>query len=177
MAFQVGPDTVVHFSYSLSDADGELCEASEEELSFLFGYGQLAPVLEAAFDGLFPGEERVLTLEPEAAFGPRDEQAVVEFDRADFGPDVRPGDEFVVDHDSGDVSALTVLDVFDDRVVVDTNHPLAGQRVSLRVRVEAVRPATSVELSLAAEELESQERAFPSLLPSARLVRRPSEQP
>ncbi len=173
--YQVGPDTVVHFSYRLFDEEQELVEGEDENvLSFLFGYGQLTPALEDALVGMQPGQQKRVKLPPERAFGPRDAEAVIEVDRTELPDDLSLGDEFRADGEGGQVVTLVVLDMDDERVVLDTNHPLAGQTVTLEVRVEAVRPALAQEIEEAIELLEARQTSATSLLPAAGLLRRPS---
>ncbi|HEX2732979.1 MAG TPA: FKBP-type peptidyl-prolyl cis-trans isomerase [Polyangiaceae bacterium] len=173
--FQVGPDTVVHFSYRLYDGEGELVEGSSDAaVSFLFGYGQLAPALESALGGLHRGDSKRIKLRARDAFGERDPQKVLELDRSEFPPDIAPGDEFDAEDDQGDSVTLVVLDVDAERVVVDANHPLAGQSVELEVQIEAVRPALAAEISEASELLDASRGQAQGLLPATRLLRRPS---
>jgi FKBP-type peptidyl-prolyl cis-trans isomerase SlyD len=170
---RVGPDTVVHFSYWLFDEDGELVERSESPpLSFLFGYGQVNPVLEGCLEGLAAGEQRRVKL-PKDAFGSRDPSAIIEVARQELPVGAAVGDEFEADHDELGPVSLKVLDLDDERAVLDGNHPLAGQAALVEVRVEAVRPATSAELHLAQEDLETRAMAPECLLPGSRLVQRP----
>jgi FKBP-type peptidyl-prolyl cis-trans isomerase SlyD len=172
----VGPDTVVHFSYRLYDGEGEFVEGSEDAaLSFLYGYGQLAPVLEHALGGMLPGQSKRIRLEAKDAFGSRDPERILELDRAEFPEGVAVGDEYDADHDSGESLTLVILDVDDERVVADTNHPLAGQDVELDVTVQAVRPALADELQEAITLLEAAPEGAQGLLPAARLLRRPSQ--
>jgi FKBP-type peptidyl-prolyl cis-trans isomerase SlyD len=172
----VGPDTIVHFSYRLYDGEGEFVEGSDAAaLSFMFGYGQLAPVLEAALAGMAPGQSKRVRLGPKDAFGDRDPERILELDRADFPAGIAAGDEYDAEHESGEDLTLVVLEVDDERVVVDTNHPLAGQHVELDVTVEAVRPALADEISEAITLLEAAPEGAQGLLPAARLLRRPSQ--
>lgn len=165
----------MHFTYALFDEDGELVESSgTSELSFLCGYGQLAGALESALTGLEPGGRKRVSLRPEDAFGGRDAEAIIEVDRGDFPDGVEPGDEFQADSEDGGVVTLTVVDVDAERVVLDTNHPLAGQKVSIELEVRAVRPALEQEIQEAVELLESGRAGASSLLPAAGLLRRPS---
>jgi FKBP-type peptidyl-prolyl cis-trans isomerase SlyD len=172
-SFQVGPGTVVHVSYQLFDAEGELVETSEGELelAFLFGYGQLAPALEQALAGARVGEERRLKLTPRQAFGERDPEQILHVERAEFPPELAVGDEFEAEDESGDSRSLVVLEVTEDTVVLDSNHPLAGQAVTVSLQVEAVRPARGDEISAAEIALESLGFDGESLLPASRLVR------
>jgi len=180
-SFQIGPGIVASLDYALFDAEGELVEASEPDapLVLLVGYGEAAPALEHALEGLSRGESREITLSPEDAFGPRDPEAIIEVDRAELPPDVQPGDEFAAERDDGTGAAvLKVLEVTEDVVVVDTNHPLAGQRVKLRIAVRAVRPAAAEELARATERLTRGDGVSPApLLPAERLLRRGRGEP
>lgn len=175
--YQVGPGMVVALSYVLFDAEGERVEQSEPSapLELLIGYGDAAEALEQGIQGLGVGEQREITLTPEAAFGERSLDAIIEVDRADLPADVVPGDEYAADREDGDGSVLLkVLEVLDDIVVLDTNHPLAGQRVRLSVGIQALRPATPQELERAAERLLREEEAADvgPLLPAERLLKR-----
>jgi FKBP-type peptidyl-prolyl cis-trans isomerase SlyD len=176
---QIGPGIVAALAYELFDAEGELVEASEAgaPLVLLFGYGDAVPALEHALQGLGEGDTREVVLPPEQAFGARDPEAIIEVDRAEFPPDVAAGDELEADREDGRGAVpLKVIEVLDDIVVLDTNHPLAGQRVKLLVVVEAVRPATPEEIEEASERLlQDRPGAAPHpgpLLPAERLLRR-----
>lgn len=173
---QVGPGMVVHVRYRLFDGEGEIAEESDPELplSFLFGYGQLSPELEQGLEGMLAGESRRIHLPTEAAFGPRNPEAIIEVDRAELPPDAQVGDEFEADNEHGEVVSLVVLEVLEDHVVLDGNHPLAGQPVELEILVEAVRPASELEIALAEEELQANDCTAPDLLPGSRLLQRPT---
>lgn len=175
--FQVGPDTQVSIRYSVFDADGELVDTSS--LDAVFGYGELLPAVEQAIQGLREGDERTLELSPEQAYGYRDPRAIIEVDREDFPPDVASGDRFEAESESGGVVLLHVLEVLDDAVVLDTNHPLAGQKVRMELQIASVRPATADEIEQAVLRLERQQagdgpEGEPGLVSPGRLLQGPS---
>jgi FKBP-type peptidyl-prolyl cis-trans isomerase 2 len=185
--FQVGPDTLVEISCSVFDAEGECVEPSDGEatLAFVVGYGQLPAKLENALFGALPGQSRRVRLSAREAFGPRDPEAIIEVDRAEFADDITPGDEFEAEHESGETVVLKVLEVNEEFVTLDTNHPLSGQAVELELFVHDVRPASSRELAEAQDELdaamaaaeaddEAAETQMSSVLPVERLLRRGS---
>jgi FKBP-type peptidyl-prolyl cis-trans isomerase SlyD len=153
---RVGPGTWVSLAYSLYDAEGEELDHSPEDapLQALVGYGQLLPALEQAIEGLSAGQARSLRLLPEQAFGERDPRRVIEIDRGEFPDDVEAGDHYEMENQAGKLLVFRVLEVSGDSVRLDTNHPLAGQRVRVELRVCAVRPATADELSLAEQRLQ-----------------------
>lgn len=172
--YQAGPGMVVTFRYELCDAEGEVVEASEKgaPLELLLGYGEAAPALERALEGLTPGRRREISLDPEEGFGPRDPNGFIEVDASDLPAGLAPGDELVADRDGGGSVPLKVVEVLPDAVVLDTNHPLAGQRVVLRVVVEGVKPASPDRIVEAAGRLEAHPPAEGHLLPAERLLRR-----
>jgi FKBP-type peptidyl-prolyl cis-trans isomerase SlyD len=153
--FQVGPDTFVTLSYSVFDAEGDVV-ADQSQLSCVFGRGQLLPAIEHVLDGMSAGERRTLTLKARDAYGKRDPKAVIEVDRDEFPEDVAPGDRFEMENEAGGLLVLQVLDVGPDSVVVDLNHPLAGQDIRVELHVHEVRPATTSELAEAESMLEEQ---------------------
>jgi FKBP-type peptidyl-prolyl cis-trans isomerase SlyD len=157
--FQAGPDTVVSIAYAVYDAEGERVDASEQPLDVVFGMGQLLPELEQAIEGLSAGDTRSVRLRPEQAYGRRDPTALMEVERSDFPDDVAPGDRYEAETPEGDTIVLRVLEVTDDAVVIDTNHPLADQTVRFELQVVAVRPASAAELRAAAERLEAENQA------------------
>jgi FKBP-type peptidyl-prolyl cis-trans isomerase SlyD len=165
----------VSFRYALFNAEGELVEeaATDAAVTVLLGYGDAAPALERALSGLSAGDEREVILDPDEAFGRRDPEAVIEVDRAEFPDDIVAGDELTADSEGGGAVTLKVLEILDDIVVLDTNHPLAGQRVRLKLSVDAVRAASAEELSQAEGRLaRPEEPASEPLLPVERLLRR-----
>lgn len=169
----MGPGMHVRLAYRVFDAEQELVDESDPAapLAVIAGYGQLLPALERALDGRAAGDTCSVTLEPREAYGRRDPGALIEVDREDFPPDVAPGDRFEAEHADGGIVVLQVIDVLDDAVVIDTNHPLAGQRVRYELDVLGVRPATAEELDGAARRLaEAPDRPAEGLIPPERLL-------
>lgn len=155
----IAPDTVVTLSYVLYDERGEAVDRvgkETEPLSYVHGYAQLVPGLERQIAGLTAGARGAFEVDAEEAFGERDDDAIFEVDKSDF-PDageVVAGDEFMAEGPDGEPIAMRVLEVHDDAFVVDTNHPLAGQRVRFEIEVTSVRPAREDEIAAAQAELE-----------------------
>jgi FKBP-type peptidyl-prolyl cis-trans isomerase SlyD len=169
--FQVGPETLVSLRYAVFDAEGEAVDAPEEPVEVVFGMGQLLPGLEQAIEGLSPGDKKSIELAPEQAYGRRDPTALIEVDRDEFPEDVAAGDRFEAETEQGELVILRVLEVLDDAVVVDTNHPLADQTVRFDLEIMGVRPATEAEIQAAAARLQAEESADPELIPPGRLLR------
>ncbi len=158
--FTIQPNAHVTLDYELRDEDGDLIDASEgeggEPIRYVHGYGMLVPGLEAALVGLRGGDERDVVVPADSGYGEYDDSLVLEIERARF-PDPRAvevGDEFVAESPDGDEIAMNVVEVHDDRIVVDANHPLAGMTLRYSVRVVDVRPATDAEIERAASDLD-----------------------
>jgi FKBP-type peptidyl-prolyl cis-trans isomerase SlyD len=147
--FRVGPSMHVQFDYRVRDAEGELVGSDPERLEAIFGAGQLLPAVELAVDGLGVGETKQLKLHARDAYGQRNPDAVLEVDRSEFPRDVAEGDFFEVENADQGLLVLRVLEVGEDYVIVDLNHPLAGQDLDVQISVLDVRPATQEELELA----------------------------
>lgn len=169
MTAQAAPGVWVTLRYRATDAEGEL--VADETVERLFGYGQLLPAVEQAVDGLRVGGSRNVRLGPEQAFGKRDPSAVLEVERSEFPSDVAPGDRFEAEDADGAPVVLTVLDVDDERIVLDQNHPLAGQRIELMVELLAARVASEAELGAAAAALSRGFSEETGLISPARLLR------
>ena len=156
----IQPNSHVTLDYVLRGDDGDLLDASEgedgEPMEYVHGYGMIVPGLEAALVGLKVGDEREVVVPAEAGYGERDEELVLEIDREEF-PDpkaVAVGDEFVAESPDGDEIAMAVVEVKDEVVVVDANHPLAGMTLHYQVKVRQVREATEQEIEEAASDLD-----------------------
>ncbi len=169
MTEQAAPGVWVTLQYEVRDAEGEL--VAEETVERLVGYGQLLPAIERGVEGLEVGGRRTITLRPEEAFGRRDPKAIIDVSREDFPDDVAPGDRFEAEDAEGRPVLLSVLDVDEERVVLDQNHPLAGQRVEVRLAVVGSRLATEQELEQAAAALSSGLAPTPGLIAPETLLR------
>jgi len=170
---------VLRLAYEVFDGDGERADGSDpaEPLEIVYGFGELLAGVERALEGMSAGQSKSVVLRPRDAYGPRRRDAMLEVDRSEFPPGVEPGDRFEAENDEGGVLVLKVLDVDDERVVLDTNHPLAGQNVRFELRVLDVRPATSEESAQAEARLRAEPDPGASrvgvLLPPERLIRDP----
>lgn len=152
----VGPGTVVTLSYEIHSRDGHPIEGgSKASFDWVFGRDPLLPGVERRLEGLRAGDRVSLRLRPEEAFGYGDPSAIIEVDRAEFPAGVAPGDRFEAENERGEIVVLKLLEVGPDRVVADTNHPLAGQELRLELHIHAVRPASIGELKRGAEVLDS----------------------
>lgn len=140
--------SVVTFSYTLRDEEGEVIDTSEEPVSYLHGYGEIIPGLENALEGAEPGDHEEVVVPPSEGYGEPDPEAILTLpsDSIPEGMHVEPGMDVVGETDEG-IVRLTVREVNDDGIVVDANHPLAGKTLHFDVDVLDVHPASKEELA------------------------------
>ncbi|MCH4561773.1 peptidylprolyl isomerase [Halomonas sp. EGI 63088] len=146
----IAPQRVVTLHYVLSDTDGNVLDdsrARQTPLEYLHGHHNIVAGLERALDGQIEGAELSVTLMPAEAYGLRNEALVREVGRSAFPvDDLAPGMRFQTPGDDGP-QVVTVVEVRDDTVLVDSNHPLAGHTLRYRLEVLDVREATRAELA------------------------------
>lgn len=147
----VADDLVVSLDYTLTLSDGEIYDSSSETgpLEFLQGQGQIIPGLEEALYGMAVGDEKDVVVTPDYAYGEYDPEAIQTLPREIFPPEmeIEPGMAIdLYDEDADEEIEAYVAEVQRDAVVVDFNHPLAGETLSFHVKVVDLRPATPDEL-------------------------------
>ncbi len=146
---RIHPGCIVALEYSVRLTDGRVVESSagKAPLEYLQGAGQILPALEKRLEGLEEGDRRQFVFQPDEAFGQRQDENVVSLPKAAFPSDVelKPGARLAARNSSGQQLTLTVQEIRGDTVVVDFNHPLAGQTLFFTVSIRGVRPASDDE--------------------------------
>lgn len=147
----IAKDTVVTLTYQLTTPDGELLEEATDAAPAVYlhgGYDGIFPKVEAALEGQGAGAELDLALEPEDAFGEYDAELVRVEPAELFPSEVHVGMQLEGSSEDGrQVMLYTVTDVAEGKVVVDGNHPLAGQSLRLKCVVGEVRAALPEEVA------------------------------
>ncbi|ABN60744.1 peptidylprolyl isomerase [Shewanella baltica] len=142
--------SAVTIHYRLSDQEGRLLEDSfdSEPMLYLHGTENLIPGLEAALDGKTKGEKLDVTISAEEAYGPYHDGLRQAVPLEAFGDieDIVPGMRFIAETEMGQ-RPVQVMEVKDDVVIVDGNHPLAGQSLNFSVEIVDVREASAEEIA------------------------------
>lgn len=143
-------NVVVSLHYTLTGCEGQQLDSSEgvDPLTYMHGTGSLLPGLEQALEGHNVGDRVNVTLEPEQAYGEHFTELVQEMDLAAFGgQDLSVGMMFKAKDKNDQSQAIRVVEIHQNRVIVDANHPLAGQVLTFDVGVVAIRAPTENELA------------------------------
>ncbi|MEJ7138843.1 FKBP-type peptidyl-prolyl cis-trans isomerase [Amphibiibacter pelophylacis] len=145
---------VVTLSWRMTDASNEAladCDTPREVL--LADDGPLLPALQQVLVGQTAGFETRVQLEPHQAFGDYDAQGVCIESRTLFAGDIEAGQQ-LRGLPEGHISSgmpldalYTITEIYDEHVVLDANHPLAGMALRFDLKVHAVREATDADLS------------------------------
>jgi len=135
-----GSQITMHFSLILSDGTEAASTFGDEPTTFVMGEGALSEGLELCLYGLVAGDEQSLTLEPDQAFGPRDESKIHPMPRSNFDADMELEPGLVIGFTTPDGQELAgiVLEIQEQEVLIDFNHPLAGNEVVFKVEILAV---------------------------------------
>ncbi len=141
-ATMIGPDSEVLMHFTLRMEGGMVVESSRESepLQFRMGDGSLVSGLERALYGLRRGSVQTLEIEPQDAFGFPDPANVHALSIHDFPHDMSLEAGLIVNFTTptGDELPGTVVEVDDEQVLVDFNHPLCGHAISFEVEILAV---------------------------------------
>jgi len=139
-----------------TEGELELMEraTSEQPLSFIYGVGMMLPKFEENVFGLAIGDKFDFTIENEDAYGPYEDENVLDLDRSIFEIDGKLDEEVVfegnvvplMDNEGHRINAQ-VVEVTDTHVKVDLNHPLAGETLHFKGSILEVREASEKELA------------------------------
>ena len=145
--------------YDLNVGEGderELMERASVEvpLKFIFGMGMMIPAFEKGLEGLEEGDTFEFSIEPAEAYGEYIEENVVDLPKSIFEVDGKFDSEMIqegntvpmMDADGNRMNG-SVLEVKKDVVVMDFNHPLAGETLHFNGKVIDVHEATAQEIA------------------------------
>jgi FKBP-type peptidyl-prolyl cis-trans isomerase SlyD len=144
-------ERVVTMHYHLTNADGQVIESSRgsDPLTYLHGAGTLLASLERALTGLDVGATTTVELAPAEAYGEHDATKIEALPRSAFArvPNLAVGMRLEGQDDHGQTVIVRVMEMREDTVVIDANHPLAGETLTFAIEVLAIRQATADELT------------------------------
>lgn len=142
---QAGNRVKVHYTgrlddgtvFDSSECSDEACGCDHGPLEFTVGGGEVIPGFDQGVTGLAVGESKTIHIPAEQAYGERNEDMVVVVPRSDLPPDMKPevGQQLEVTQEDGQVFQVRVIDVTDDTITIDANHPLAGQALNFDIRL------------------------------------------
>ena len=144
-------DMVVSLNYTLTLESGEEIDRSEPgaPLEYLHGHANIIPGLENELAGHKTGDQKDVIVKPEEAYGEFDEDGFFAIDRNLFPDDFEVEIGMLLhlkDDESNEETEAFVHEIKDDEIILDRNHPLAGETLYFKVEIVDIRPATAVEI-------------------------------
>jgi len=127
----------VAFKLQLRDGREANLPGNRSPMQFRIGYGQVLPALEAGILGMALNDTRQIVLSPDQGFGKRSEPQTRTIPRSELPPNLSlfSGKRLRMRRKDGQTRIVYVTAVEDDHVVVDLNHPLAGEELNFTVKV------------------------------------------
>lgn len=145
---KIDKDTAVTLQFKVTDLQGKLIEDGKEPSVYLHGgYGNTLPKIEEALSGQEPGYQVTLDLQPQDAFGVRDESLLRTLPKTQFPPGVKVGGQLEGRGEDGQMTIFNVMKIKGDTVLLDGNHPLAGKALRFAIKVLDVRQASEEEIA------------------------------
>lgn len=147
----VTKNCLVTLDYTVFDTENNLLDSGAQPLIYLHGgYGDVFEKIEKALEGKSIGESIHIQLSPQEAFGEYKQELVLIEDRTQFEDDLEVGQNVEMVFSEGEdeeiVLTYSVVEILEDKVILDANHPLAGVTIIFDGTVIGLREATSDEI-------------------------------
>jgi peptidylprolyl isomerase len=140
MSREAGTRVLVHYTGTLDD--GTQFDSSRERgpLEVILGQDMVIPGFEKAILGLEPGQSVTVTIPEEEAYGPHNEEKVIRIPREFFPAEIKPavGGQFILRSPDGNETPALIIDMDDDEITLDANHPLAGFTLIFEIELVSV---------------------------------------
>ncbi|HZF64048.1 MAG TPA: peptidylprolyl isomerase [Chitinophagaceae bacterium] len=141
-----GDKVRVHYNGKLRT--GETFDSSQgrDPLEFTVGSGQVIKGFDEGVKGMQIGDKRIVEIAVEDAYGEKEESRVVEFPKAQFPGDMNPevGMQLMMSDGQGHSIPVTIVEVKEENVVLDANHPLAGEDLIFDIELVEIVPSSRI---------------------------------
>jgi len=144
---------LVTFEYTLKSDDGNVIDTSEGGQPFVYTHGrsEVVPGLEAELAGMKVGDSKVVIVKPEQGYGPLNEQAIVEVPLDKIPEDAREvGRQLQGSGPDGQAVYPVVKEVKESVVILDFNHPLAGETLHFDVNIVSIEEQAEADVEAGA---------------------------
>ncbi|HEY0355364.1 MAG TPA: peptidylprolyl isomerase [Flavisolibacter sp.] len=143
---QNGDKVKVHYHGKLRT--GETFDSSQgrEPLEFTVGSGQVIKGFDDGVRGMTPGDKKTVEIPVGEAYGEKESERIVEFPKSQFPPEMNPevGMQLVMSDGSGQQIPVLVTEVKEESVMLDANHPLAGQDLIFDIELVEIVPTSRI---------------------------------
>ena len=141
-----GDKVKVHYHGKLQN--GETFDSSQgrDPLEFTVGGGQVIKGFDQGVMGMQVGDKRTVEIEVTDAYGEKNEEMVIEFPKTQFPPDMKPevGMQLMMNNGEGQSFPVLVKEVKEESVLLDANHPLAGENLIFDIELVEIVPTSRI---------------------------------
>lgn len=137
---QSGSKVKIHYKGTLDNGDVFDSSEGREPLEFTIGSGQVIVGFDEAVTGMNVGDKKNVKIPVDKAYGPRNDELVIEAPREHIPPDLNPeiGQRLEMGGPNGEQLLVTVVEVTDSHITLDANPPLAGRDLNFDIELVAV---------------------------------------
>ena len=131
-------DTVkIHYIGKLADGTVFDTSSNKDPLQFTVGCGQVIPGFDEAVIGMAVGETKTAEIPCDKGYGPRNDNLILVVDKKQVPPELKPevGQRLEVGSSSGELLAVTVIEVSEENLTLDANPPLAGEDLTFDIEL------------------------------------------
>jgi FKBP-type peptidyl-prolyl cis-trans isomerase SlpA len=140
LQIEMGTKVTLHFALMLEDGSVIDSNFEREPATFAVGDGNLLPGFESALIGLVDDDEKDFIITPENAFGKHNPQNVQLVERGNFDEkELEIGAMFSFQNGDGELPGV-VVELQDEHIMIDFNHPLAGKSIVFKVKIITISP-------------------------------------
>lgn len=129
----------VKLEYKACLENGEIVDTSIERkpMEFTVGQGKVNKIIEDAVIGMEPGKEKTVTIPPEHAYGEYRDELVFTVEKTQLPVNIKPkpGMSLQIKDTEGKTTPVTVTDVTEDKIILNANHPYAGEKLQCEIKL------------------------------------------
>lgn len=142
---EAGDYIKVHYTGTLDDGSVFDTSAERDPLEFTAGAGQMIKGFDAAVIGMKIGELKTVTIPAAEAYGPRDDELVLTFNKEELPEGMEPkvNDRLALTQSDGRQVPVVVVEVTDEVLIVDANHELAGKDLTFEIELVEITKGNS----------------------------------
>ena len=142
---QSGDTVKVHYHGRLTDGTTFDTSAGRDPLEFKVGSGMVIPGFDNGVMGMQVGDKKTIQIPVAEAYGPKDPERVVAFPASEFpeNMELEVGMQLQMSDSQGNVFPVVVAEIGDENVMLDANHPLAGQDLVFDIELVEIGAAPS----------------------------------
>lgn len=143
---QKGDKVKVHYHGKLRSGETFDSSNGREPLEFTVGSGQVIKGFDEGVTGMQPGEKKTVEIPVEDAYGPKEAERMIEFPKSNLPDDLtpEPGMQLMMSDGQGQQLPVTITEVKEDSIVLDANHPLAGQDLIFDIELVEIVPVSRI---------------------------------